>query len=236
MDDVARVARWIDHLAVVDSEIRSLAHMDNVFWQMQAILNSNADIPEKTIFLNWIGTTYVSTVSSGLRRLVDKRRGVVSLTRLLSDMAQHCRLLTLERYVALHEDFLQDDARDWFIELAGGEGEHVSKSRIVELADRLDRAFERVNEYTNTRVAHRSQQDPGVVTYGEARRALVEAYLVFHWCSRVLRSVVTDTPVPMIVNDWLSAFRVPWIPEGSAVPEYRHLDAVVAEIEQSAPV
>lgn len=232
----ARVVQWCSDMHVIEGEILQLAHVDDVFWQVQAIIQANPAIPDSEVAAEWFGRMYVSTVSAGLRRLVDRTKGSVSLTRLLDDMSRHCTVLTRERYVAINRSVSEADASEWFVELAGTDLGHIPRKRILELAARLSDAFESTGRFANEYVAHHSADQSASVTFGETRRALVEAYLVLGWCSRVLESVVHSNAVPAIQTDWLQAFTVPWLPSQNPVPGYRHLDSLVDEARRERPV
>jgi len=177
--------------------------------------------------LQWMGCTYTDTIVMGLRRLVDTRRDVVSLSRLLMDMARHCTALTRTHYVALHDATFQAEAHAWFTELAGADLDHVPSARVTELDKRLRAACRDVSRFASEQVAHRAYRAKVSPKFDDVRTALVEAFLVYHWCSRLLKSVVQDQLVPVIQEDWLRVFTVPWMPPECGVPEYRHLDDIV---------
>ena len=67
----------------VSDEVTSVAHIDGIFWQVQAIIATNSLINESDAFQKWLGDTYVDSVVTRIRRLADNDQRVVSLWRLL---------------------------------------------------------------------------------------------------------------------------------------------------------
>jgi len=236
LDEEAVITRWSQELDAVGLELLDLAHIDDVFWQLQAVFAANDGIPEREVIFDWVGRTYVATLAAGLRRLVDHRKRMISLHRLLSDMATHCTLLTRHRYVELHDGGLRDVASEWFVDMAGGEHDHIPRARIQSLIAKLDDSFERVSRFASENVAHRAPRVSVSVTFDEARNALVQAFLVYSWCSRVLKSQVPSNAVPEIQTDWLAALMVPWIQADGTALEYTHLDTLVSRAETESPV
>lgn len=214
--------RWFD---IVGYEVTQLAHVDDVFWQIQAIIRANDTINKAGVFQDWLGYTYVQTVTTSLRRLVDSRKDTISLTKLLNDFRKHATILTRDRYVSLHSETTRRFADDWFNDLAGAELNHIPMARIQDLSKQLDDAFQDIKQYANDFVTHKAVKSTSVpLTFNDVREALVEAFSVYSWCSKVLRSSMPTSAVPVIQYDWLEAFRVPWLPDPKEVPDYKHLD------------
>ncbi len=227
-----RLESWRAWLDIVGNEITHLAHVDDVFWQVQAIVGANPSINKGDIFQEWLGTTYVSTLSVGLRRLVDRTKGTVSLVRVLDDMKRHASQLTKRRYLKIHEGHMRRLAEDWFKDLAGGDHDRIPKKRIQELIDTLNEAFVAVRQYANQHVAHRSEAPTNPpVRFADVRDALVQAFKTYRWCQRVLWSSMPTSPVPVIQTNWLSVFTEPWLNDTKDIPNYRHLDEMLKVLD-----
>src|SRR2546428_3694473 len=127
---------WRRQLQRLTAELNHLAHVDDVFWQVQAIIAANPDVNVGDVFQHWIGTCYVSTIVTGLRRIVDKRSGALSLLKLLDQMGDRSTdILTRERFVGGWERDLITRAHRSFDGLGGrsSAGEvlhHIPRSAI----------------------------------------------------------------------------------------------------------
>lgn len=92
------------------NQVTHLAHLDDVFWQLQAIMRENQRLREEgdSIFVEWMVSTYVPTMLVGIRRLVDGTKGTVSFKRLLTEMESHGpKVLTRDRFLGLYPDDLK---------------------------------------------------------------------------------------------------------------------------------
>lgn len=97
---------------VQDNQLVHMAHVDNVFWQIHAIIRANPALASGGTFQDWIAGCYVDSVTSGLRRLSDERKGVISLWRVLEAMKALGPLLTKDRYVTLNHEGGSRKSRD----------------------------------------------------------------------------------------------------------------------------
>jgi len=220
---------WAEQLKRLTAELNHLAHVDNVFWQVQAIIAADAALNVGDVFQQWIGTTYVSTIVTGLRRLVDKRFGSLSLFRLPDRMGASCSvILTRDRFVCGWETQLRGYANRSFDELGGRGLNYIPRSAIESRRKRLRQALEPVIEYANEHVTHLREAPKGVeITFHQVRLGLVEAFVVTRWCSILIAGGEPISPVPAIQTNWLEVFRRSWLPASTPPPKYRHLNELV---------
>lgn len=221
-----------DMLRLVRDQLFDLAHIDDVFWQVQAIICENPDIKTGGVFQSWLERRYVDSVSVGLRRLADKRRNVVSLWRVLEEMKRVAPLLTKARYLGLHDGPFRRLAEEWWEKLVGESEEHVTKRLIGGKQKELLTALDRVSRFADQNVAHFAAiPNHAPATFDDVRKSIVAAFKLCGWCSSVLASETISSPVPWIQSKWVRVFRVPWIPPGQDVPKYRRLDKLLQEAE-----
>ncbi len=183
-------------------DLTNAAHIDNVFWQIQAIFENNPEINTGGIFQEWLVDTYVDSITVRLRRLADKGKKKISLWRLLED---------------------------WKRDIENIRPKSATKAEITAKQQELTNALNRVESYANSNIAHRAQK-PQVteLTYLEVRKALISTFKIFNWCSYLLTKSVWATPVPLLEESWLAIFKVPWLKD-SAPPPYKHLDKLLKE-------
>src|SRR5438132_12933901 len=109
----ARWARWVSDLERITQETYSLHHYRQL-WRGLAEITQAANLPSSTIF-DAFGVWYATTQAASVRRQLDGRRGVVSLRRLLEDIARHPGVASRERHVALWSS--NDSVPDPFFEV-----------------------------------------------------------------------------------------------------------------------
>ncbi len=214
----------------VSDEIVHLTHIDDVFWQVQAVIRENNEIKVGGVFQGWIAHCYVDAVTAGLRRLADRRRDVISLWRVFQEMLLISNHVTWDRYLSLHGGVRRHHVERWWVDLVGVSETHVTRALILKKRRQLEAAFEKVCEFANENVAHTAAKPTDVsMTYNEVRDTFVAAFRLYRWCSLVLGSEEMTSPVPTILTNWLEAFRVPWIPRGQRAPKYVRLDDLLEE-------
>ena len=232
-EDSIQFTEWSEWLKEIWRELLHLAWVDDVFWQVQAIIGSNESINKMERFQRWIAHTYTQTSLTGLRRLVDRTKNTKSLSKLLDSMQSNADVLTRERYLNLHDGGIKQLANEWFDELAGGSFNHIPKSRIKSISENLVTGLENVSQYANDYVAHSAKTKKAeVIRFHDVRLAIVELFKVYKRCSRVLESSVPSSPVAVPQTEWLMYFRVPWLKDPETVPDYEHIDALIEEAEK----
>ena len=235
-DSESRIRTVRDMLARVEKELLvHTAHMDDIFWQVQAIIRENPAIASGGPFQKWIAQCYADSVTAGARRLADERRDVVSLWRVLEGMVSIAPLLTKSRFVSLHDGALRGGAETLWRDLVG-ESETLS-TRLVRAKQRdLKTALEKVSQFANENVAHLSATPAHAeTTFEDVRISIVSAFRLYTWCSQILIGRAYSSPVPRNPRLWLRVFHVPWIQPGQRVPQYRSLDKVLDEESVNQP-
>lgn len=221
--------RVIVDLEKVANDLVEAAHIDDVFWQVQAIIRDNPAINKGDAFQQWIASTYVDSISSRLRRLIDRRKNSISLWRILESLKALSTSLTRERYIEICAGPAQRLADGWFNSIAGKDADHVCRARIIEKQRLLVDVTSVIKQYTDTHVAHHSRVLSEPPTFVQVRESLVGVFQVFHWCSALLKSANWISPVPSILPNWTAVFREPWLRPELPVPEYVHLDELIRE-------
>jgi hypothetical protein len=222
---------WQDNRDHVWHAIQRLAHADNVFWQVQAILAANPSAHQDGELSNWMAQCYSDSAVMAVRRLCDKRKGSHSLWRLLTHMSAEPTILSKGRYVGMHKSFLREYAEDWWLKLAGGDHGNIPRAKILEVRNRLERSLETISQFASRAVAHSGgkSSEPSPVWH-DIRLSLCEAFECYSWVSRVFDSCDPVGAVPFYQGDWLKDLHVAWLPAESEIPSYVHLDEVMEEI------
>lgn len=228
--DAATLAQLKATLERVARQLTAAAHIDDVFWQVQAIIGANAAINNADVFQDWIADTYVDSIVVRLRRLVDRRDDSVSLYSLLEAMKPAAPKFSRQWFVDQWPEGARDVGHDRFDCIVGVGEPHLTAAALTAKQEELRAALRRVQRYANKNVAHTAVVPLAEgTTFSEVRQSLAAAFRVFNWCSLVLTNLTCVTPVPVPQTNWLSVFETPWRNSGAPAPPYKHLDDVVRE-------
>ena len=145
----------------------------------------------------WVADMYSSYAVMLVRRELDARSQVLTLTRMLYEMEKHHDVLVA----------------------------HAPRSAVPSVAEvRADRkalqaGTQNVVEFGNRIIAHRTPPGTVDITWGDLDDALRELRKTLIQYNRVLKAsdIASTTPTPKF--DWLAPYRVAWLPEGFEEPE-----------------
>lgn len=161
----------------------------------------------------------MTTQTSSVRRQLDRTRGTVSLWRLLDEIAQHSRVASRERHVAVwREDgadpFLEAEAHRNFDRFAGGrDRDRIAVAVVRADLGKLEAAGAVVERYANEAVAHMAvDQTRTVLTYAELNAAIDQIGDLVKKYASLLKATILAELEPVIQYDWKAPFRQAWIP------------------------
>ncbi len=213
-----RLQKWIAWLKVIHDEIQHLVMAKDMFWEVQEVIKANKRIQKPSAFYEYLGNTYVSHSTIGMRRQLKVDSQSISLGRLLVEMAETPEVFSRAYYTAMYagstvESFAYKD----FNRFADAGAEHISKDKVLEDLKALRDAGKKLEEYADRRVAHRDKRDiksPPRFRDGDAfidllDKIYVKYHLLFHAQSM-------DSLMPTYQYDWKEIFREPWIPSDTA--------------------
>jgi len=222
------VKRVDEDLRRLQGAVYHLAHIDDVFWQVQAVIESNPSINERDVFQEWLVACYADSMVIGLRRLADERRDVLSVFRLLASVKKRAPEFTRQWFVDLHPEPMRGIADGWFTELVDGPYPHVLHATVQAKQDELKRSLRSIEAFGNQYVAHVAAVPTAQpVTLEGVRKAVVAGFRTVQWLRRLISSGVITSPVPVIQSNWLRHLRVPWLAPDQSPPPYIHLNELL---------
>ena len=231
--DEKELKKLKNQLKEVGFEIYGIAHIDDIFWQVQAIIKENSEINRYVTFTRWIEMTYIDSILIRLRRLVDKSKGKISLWRLLNDLGKNNSLFTRDWFLSMHVGDVVD-ANQLFDNLAGTDRNHVTKKTINFKRNKLKTQVSKVENYAHKNVAHLlkcGNQDD--LTFDEIRKTISSSFKIYNWCASLLNSPI-NSPVPLKrEKEWFEVFYTPWLDINKPVPHYKHLNEIIGENSNS---
>ena len=225
------VEQWRSRLKNISSDLMHLAHLDDVFWQVQAVVDQSQVAQRDGTFIKWMGDCYTHAIVTGVRRLVDRTKGTDSLFRLLEEMGR--KSATMLTRQSFRETWGEDQAErcDNCFDLLGANGsDHIPASVIDGKLKELHNATVAVVDFANKAVTHRGLKRSILLkTYRQIRESIVGVFLVAQWCETLLTCGTPANPVPIMQGNWLVVFEGPWLESAIHVPKYRHLDELLRE-------
>jgi hypothetical protein len=207
-----RLAIWLEWLDVIDHEVTSLYFHRDLWQQMAKALDSNPQVP-RTHALSMVHLAYGASQAAAVRRLVDDRNDVVSLTRLLRDIEANARSVTLEWWLSLYPDpsvAAWAGARDWNKEFGASPlDRNVPRDDLNSLL--VDTGGVKI--YVDKYVAHRADKQPPPITFTELNAAIDAIGRAFQRYYLLLKAAGRSPISPVVLGDQMASFRVPWLPQ-----------------------
>jgi hypothetical protein len=235
---------------LVPEGIYHLADVDDQFWRYVAIQRDNERLHGAPIF-SWMADAYLTTMVIGVRRLVDRTKGVRSLYKVLEELKKVGGHLTAQWWASRYrwtgicwatepsayvEARLEQQERDEhatrYVGLtARGQGDMVTAARVQ--MDRLTNATKYVQTLTNQHYAHHSKMAPvDPKTWSHIREAFAEICVAADWCYQVVDG--TGLGVQNMDNDDVYAgLDVAWLPGDTVVPKHERLGDILARLRSA---
>jgi hypothetical protein len=211
----ARYERWVGQLERIVQEVYRINHY-RFLYRGLAEITQVANLPPSAIF-DALGIWYATTQSASVRRQLDRRRGVVSLYRLLSEIANHPEVMTRDRHLALWKDEADSrEAQSNFDRFAGSrERDQVDVRQVREDMARLRAIGRTVEHYVDEAVAHNADETTDEApTYADLNAAIDAIGEIVKKYASLLKAEILWVLEPVIQGDWKAPFRKPWIPPG----------------------
>jgi hypothetical protein len=214
----SRVEKWRRWLKRIDNEILSMHAHQDMYREVGKIVSDHGSLPASHFF-DYLAAWYGTTQAAAVRRQADIDPRVVSLARLLKEIAGDAGRLTREwflaHYAALDE---RHGVQGWNERFGGDIGEHLDPKIVEDDLSSLRAAADRVSSYVDKHVAHADQKplkDP--ITFEDLNDAIDGISEYFRKYTLLLTQSSWATLVPVPQYDWKAIFREPWIkPEGNS--------------------
>lgn len=154
-------------------------------------------------------SAYADAQGSCVRRLVDTRKGMLSLPRLVAEMAAHSTVLTRQRYVSRYDEkgISELGERD-FDDLAGEGADHMPRQRLLTLRADIEAAGRTVKQYVDEHIAHRRIHSATALTWGEVKQAVHDLSEFYTQVGQIL-TTLHHVPAPVMQFAWQQPFMTP---------------------------
>jgi len=152
-----RLKKWIRWLAVIHDDVQQLLVNQNIFWEVQEIIKNNKRVHKPSSFYQYLGDTYISHVTVGIRRQLKIDQTSISFARLLTEIAKHPSSLNRIYYKNLFKGSVVEDLADKQFDKYSEKGAHISASMVQNDLAQLKSVSAKIEDFVDKRVAHRDK-------------------------------------------------------------------------------
>jgi hypothetical protein len=156
-----KLKKWLKWLKIIHDDIQDIVIAKREFCEVHELIKNNPKLHQPSSFYHYLGRTFVSHVTIGLRRQVKCDAQSISFARLMSEMIASPATLSRKYYVGLYKgstvEMLAD--RD-FEKFADVSAPHIKASLVSDDLAKLRKAAERCEDYADKRIAHWDKREP----------------------------------------------------------------------------
>ena len=210
MNDDEVFRSWMADFEAIVQDVYVLFSTRLTFRDVADIFNKNARLRQTGWYLwDWMLLNYIANVLMRIRRLVDSQQGTVSLKQLLHAIIKQPAVITRGRRNAIHGPIESERIRElvdrgftetWVAsrDAAHPENDHIDPAIVQADLTALEDQLEKVTEFANRTVGHKTRVTPGDVTYGELNAAFdaIESFLKKYYVLLLGGTLVQAEPTP----------------------------------------
>lgn len=221
------IERWEVWLKETENEALHLYSSRATFENIRLMCESNGALQNQggQSLLDWIHRNYTVEHLVCIRREMEKGGGHVTLANFLLELERHCeKVLTRARYVALYDQesmMSKHGLPDKHFDQKPGamcrypkedpETDCISSDSVKRRREHLEDEIEKVLNYANWFVAHRTRAKPVPLTLGDVHRAVNRIFDTFATYFNIITAGVWAARYPVPQFNWKAPFTVPWI-------------------------
>lgn len=209
-----RFEKWNGWLSVIRDDVEMLLEHRAIFCGLMEIVRSNSNLQtqKNNPFVRFIGNTYKAFIATTVRRQL-KRNQDNSFVELLCEITDTPRLLSRRRFVDLFPQSKHKRADFIFTqEFSETSKDYIDVVGVKQDLKTLKALGEKLEDFTDKRIAHHDQQPPkSVPTFKEVDACidcLVELIKKYWFLFKGKK--IEDDLVPSL-GAWQDIFQEPWI-------------------------
>jgi len=215
-----RRRRWRTQLRKLRREVVDVLRCRQIYDRLREIVEANPAIQRPWTFHNWLIRNYTIATLVRVRRLVDQDGRTWSLVRLLEEIKRDPDLVSYRSHRAFYRKHYDRRDGTWlarsaFKSVAGQGGGALPRSVVEADLKKLRAGWQRLEVFTNKRVAHLDRQVPR----GPAPK-IREVNAAIDLVSETLRryellllgSATGKGQEPVAQDDWDTVLTRAWIP------------------------
>ena len=201
---------WIE--GQIKAEVQNIHHHQAIYRRVAEIVNGREPKLPGSLYFDYLRDTYATSQAAAVRRQAEQSTRVVSLRRLLGEIAAEPERLTRQRFVGPWPPHDQERGHETFTErFAGDVGDHLDPQIVTADIERVEAGAKTVVDHVDQYVAH-TQEKPvaELATFEELNDAITVIGELFRKYSLLLTGDSYATLVPVPQHNWEAIFDVPW--------------------------
>ena len=209
-----RFEKWDEWLSIIRDDVEMLVEHRKIFRGLMEIVKNNPtlQIQRDNPFARFIGNTYKAFIATTVRRQL-KRNQDNSFVGLLCEIKDTPHLLSRERFVDLFPQLERKEAYLVFTQkFSGTDKDYIDLVGIEQDLKTLKVLGEKLEDFTDKRIAHHDQQPPKSIPMFKEVDACID-YLVEltkkYWF--LFKGEEIEGDLVPVLDDWQEIFREPWI-------------------------
>jgi hypothetical protein len=208
---VEKWTRWIE--GEIKGEVLTMHHHQAVYRRVAEIVNAREPKLPGSLFFDYFRDTYATSQSAAVRRQAEPSPRVVSLRRLLDEIAAEPERLSRQRFVGAWPPEDQRRGNETFLErFAGDVGDHLDPKPVVADIERLVSESKIVTDHVDQYIAHTDEKPVAqLATFEELNAAIRVVGELFRKYALLLTGDSYATLVPVPQHNWEAIFEMPWI-------------------------
>lgn len=205
----SRVEKWKAWLKQIDEDVTGI-YTNRVVWKtINEIVANHPDMPASHYFAIQ-AQNYATTQAVAVRRQAEVGGQVITLARLLAELAWDPQRMTRDRFVSMYPWGMQHIGDEEFDSFAVSGESHIDPVRLGQDQATLSTRCDHVRRYVNTRLAHFGETATPPPTFDDLDTAIDTLGSLFKRYTLLLEGADRRIePVPQY--DWLAPFRIAWI-------------------------
>ncbi len=203
-----RWRRWIERL---ETELYPMVESKMIHEELQRIVPNNIRLPRQSTFYAWMHRNYAQSLAVSVRRLMDERRDVISLWRLVNEIANRPDALTRTSFV-WHFRSAREVADQIFDGHAGVGSPHLPSAVARRDRSDIENKSVRIARFVNKNVAHANlRRGAGNAQYKDLHAAVDCLDAVFVKYRLLLTSNGGNSVVAELDPHWSDPLTVAWL-------------------------
>ncbi len=220
-----KLGKWLKWMDIIFGECQNLVIKKYHYDEYLKIVKSNPFIGTPDDFHQWAARNYYESALMGIRRLLDDHKDAVSLSKLLKELMDSPKTLSLSWYMKQCPN--RDDSfgpcstignlhKEPFLKMCNVNEEVLAASKICEDLNTLNHELKKLEDFIDNTLAHKNKGKKGLISV-ETRHIdsaiksiedITIKYLVL-FCKGGYEQLC-----PVFQYDWMEIFQKPWIEKG----------------------
>lgn len=208
-------AKLQDWMLTLSADVRDLVTQRAIYSELREIGERNPALHRPTELIYWAVFWYSTSVTVGVRRLVDSQNRAISYRNILTTLKKNPGVITREWFSDVWEEFFRfgPETPDEIFDRIVGRGaiELTGADATKDLAA-LEAITAGLKTYVDQRVAHRDANPHEVLpTFAELHSAIDHVCELHTKYFTLLKGEPPDIN-PNLGPGWREVLRIPWIP------------------------